>query len=191
MTTLAHLPRRGAPARERLLQTASRLFYDQGIRATGIDQIIAEAGVAKMSLYRHFPAKEDLVAAYLKRRHERWMADFRDGLRQYQLQGIAAPAAVALVLKTWFAQPDFRGCAFLNALAEGGRNPVILGIIRRHKAELRGLLADLVAPGLVDRDARGRRALLIVEGAIVCAHTERDPAIADDAGLLLMALARG
>lgn len=62
------------PARQRVLLTAYRLFYRDGIRATGIDRVIAESGTTKATFYRHFPSKNDLVSAYLVHRHDRWMA---------------------------------------------------------------------------------------------------------------------
>src|SRR6218665_2250806 len=64
------------PARDRILVTAHQLFYRDGIRATGIDRIIAESGVAKLTFYRHFPSKDDLVLAFLDYRHDRWLAWF-------------------------------------------------------------------------------------------------------------------
>ena len=67
-------------ARDRILQTASRLFYREGLRATGIDRIIAESGVAKMSFYRSFASKNDLIAEFLRQRHVAWMERFRAGV---------------------------------------------------------------------------------------------------------------
>ncbi|MHB1565113.1 MAG: TetR/AcrR family transcriptional regulator [Acidiferrobacter sp.] len=176
--------------RERLLQTASRLFYEQGIRATGIDRIIAEAGVAKMSFYRHFPSKNHLVVAYLEQRHQHWMGRLREGLGLCQAQGIVGLVAIAPMLRAWFAEPDFRGCAFLNALAESGHDPTVRRIVQQHKEELRRQLTALIAPKHPERETLGRLALVIVEGAIVQAQTHHDPRVADDAGRLLAMLNR-
>ena len=71
------------PARERILVTAHALFYRDGIRATGVDRLIAESGVAKLTFYRHFPSKDDLVRAFLDYRHERWMAWLVDALGRH------------------------------------------------------------------------------------------------------------
>lgn len=99
-------------ARERVLSTAARLFYAHGVRATGIDRIIAEAGVAKMSFYRHFPSKSGLVQAFLDRRHAQWMAWFEAALQRRVAQaGVPRLSMLADVLGEWFAQADFRGCA--------------------------------------------------------------------------------
>ena len=71
------------PARDRLLHTAHALFYRDGIRATGIDRVIAESGVTKVTFYRHFPSKNDLICAYLEYRHTGWMAWFGDALQRH------------------------------------------------------------------------------------------------------------
>ena len=71
------------PARERILVTAHELFYRDGLRATGIDRIIAESGVAKLTFYRHFPSKDALIRTFLDYRHERWMAWFVDALGRH------------------------------------------------------------------------------------------------------------
>ena len=70
-------------ARERILLTAHDLFYSDGVRATGIDKVIAEARVTKVTFYRHFPSKNDLIRAYLDYRHERWMSWFKDALNRH------------------------------------------------------------------------------------------------------------
>jgi AcrR family transcriptional regulator len=104
--------------RERILTTASRLFYSRGVRAVGMNQIITEAGTGKNLLYSHFPTKSDLVAAYLRRAQEFRLAGARraresaDGDARSQL--IATVAEVATLVQ----HPRFRGCAFRNYLAE-------------------------------------------------------------------------
>lgn len=160
---------RPAPARQRILDVACRLFYQDGVRATGIDRIIAESGVAKMSFYRNFPSKADLVAAYLTARHDRWMAWFTGAVDQRIAEGDIGLEAIADVLGRWFRQPDFRGCAFINTVAESGMaEGEDVRIARRHKAALKDYIIGLAerlalpAPG-----AAAEAALLIIEGAIV------------------------
>lgn len=120
--------------RERLVQTASRLFYQEGIRATGIDRIIAEAGVAKMSFYKHFPAKKWLIVEYLRVRSESWQAWFRKRMKERLAVPGAGLEVMAEVLREWFDQSGFRGCPFINALAETTEaDPEILGVIQAHK----------------------------------------------------------
>ena len=109
----------GAPeARQRILDAASELFYQNGIRATGINTIISHSGVAKATFFRHFPAKDDLIVAWLQQAATRWF----DRIRAELDARTEAPASTLLaffdLLGEWFAQDEFRGCAFQNAAAE-------------------------------------------------------------------------
>lgn len=95
-------------ARDRILETAQRLFYRYGIRAAGVDRIIAESGVAKMSFYRHFPSKKDLVVAFLERRHRFWMDWFTRRVQELAENRTSPGLAVlADALQEWFSEPDF------------------------------------------------------------------------------------
>lgn len=190
------------PARERILETAMRLFYAEGVRSTGIDRIIAESGVAKMSFYRHFPSKADLVFAFLDERHTRWMAWF--DARLAALAARSAPAAksaaaksaapklplVADVLGEWFADPGFRGCAFINITTEVAEATAReRDIAQRHKQDLeRRLVALAKADGVRQPVRVGREALMIVEGAIVRAQMQGPASVAKDARRLLQLL---
>ncbi|MFD9355516.1 TetR/AcrR family transcriptional regulator [Streptomyces sp. NPDC060031] len=172
-------------ARTRLLDAAEALFYADGIQAVGMDRIRAESGVPLKRLYRVFPAKEALVTAYLERRDRRWMTSLRDA-------AAGAPDPVAAVfdwLAQWFSEPDFRGCAFLNAYGELGAGPSgILDLVRRHKAELRALLAELAGSG---RDELADQLLILVEGATAVAALDPGPAPARRAGEAAAALIGG
>lgn len=154
------------PARDRLLYTAHRLFYREGIRATGIDKVIAESGVTKVTFYRHFPSKNDLVCAYLEYRHVLWMGWFADALQRHgrAKKGLAAlPAA----LGEWFGREDFRGCAFINSVSElGDTVPEVNAIARRHKQDMADLLATLL-PFAATQAQDAQALALVVEGAIV------------------------
>lgn len=157
------------PARERLLHTAHRLFYREGIRATGIDKVIAESGVTKVTFYRHFPSKNDLICAYLEMRHALWMAWFADALARHG-KAHSGLAALAPALGEWFTREDFRGCAFINSVSElGDTVPEVNGIARRHKQDMQNLLTTLLPPS--PTQAQDAQALaLVVEGAIVRAQ---------------------
>jgi AcrR family transcriptional regulator len=163
------------PPRQRILHAAHDLFYRDGIRATGIDRVIAESGVAKVTFYRQFPSKDDLVLAFLDHRHERWMTWFVDALARHG----GSVAAIAPALREWLASPEFRGCAFLNSVGElGPALPAVLETTRRHKQDMTAAIARLVAPA--PGRARLARALaLAVDGAIVQAqfHASPDAAI--------------
>lgn len=161
----------GLPARERIMLTAYRLFYGHGIRATGIDRVIAEAGVAKVTFYRHFPSKNHLVLAFLDHRHERWMGWFGAAVER---RG-GGPDAIVPALREWFRQEDFRGCAFINSLSEVGDEVAEVGdTVRRHKQDMTTVIARLLGPG-PGRRARAEAIALAVDGAIVRAHYDPSP----------------
>ena len=106
-------------ARARILDTAYELFSTHGIRAVGIDRIIAEAGVAKMTLYQHFESKQDLALAFLELREQRWTRAWLEA--EIELRG-GTPRerllAIFDALDEWFHRPDYEGCSFLNTLLE-------------------------------------------------------------------------
>ncbi|MEN7549966.1 TetR/AcrR family transcriptional regulator [Rapidithrix thailandica] len=125
--------------REKILHIATALFHKQGYNATGINQVIAEAKVAKASLYYHFPTKDDLCIAYLKERHRKWEQDFRAFLRDKPNKVIAAfDAIIDDNLKN-----DFRGCSFLNMLSETPpQKTKIFEALQYHKLELQKFFAS-------------------------------------------------
>lgn len=161
-----------AGARQRIMETALRLFYAEGVRATGIDRIIAESGVAKMSFYRHFPSKADLVQAFLEERHRRWMAWFDAAVARKAGKRKPKLIAVADALAEWFAEPSFRGCAFINITSEfADAGPRAQEIVAAHKLELQQRLVTFARDdGIANPETTGRLALLIVDGAIVQAR---------------------
>lgn len=129
---------RRRPARDKVLAAAARRFYADGVTATGIDTITAEAGVAKMSLYNNFASKADLVRAYLDARHEQWLTRYhahlehRDGPR----------AGVLAVFDAYADEADgagFRGCGLLNAAAELPAGDEGRAVVRRHKEDVEKL----------------------------------------------------
>ena len=157
-------------ARERILVTAHDLFYRDGIRATGVDRIIAASGVAKLTFYRHFASKDDLVRAFLEDRHERWMAWFVDALGRHGAVPGGGLAPLADALAEWFADPAFRGCAFINTVAEvGGSLSGALAIAQRHKADMTEVIAGLLPSGPHQAGA-ALSAAVAVDGAIVQAQ---------------------
>lgn len=174
-------------ARQRILETALKLFYRDGTRATGIDRIIAESGVAKMSFYRHFPSKSDLICAFLDERHTRWMAWFDGAVQKHAALGGSHLLAVADALHDWFRQTDFRGCAFINTAAEvSDPSSREHGIAAAHKRDLELRLSALAAAdGIDDTATAGRLALVVVEGAIVRSQMIASPTPAEDAKVLL------
>ena len=132
-----------APA-QRVLAAADDLFYRQGYTATGVNQIIGEAGVARASFYQYFPSKEKLAVAYLQRRHQAWMERLHAFMARQA--GAAHPVdALFDFLAEWLASVDYRGCAFLNMASETpALGSEVQTIIARHKAGLRAYVRDLV-----------------------------------------------
>ncbi len=111
--------RRGGAARERILETAYDLFSRSGTRAVGVDTIIAESGVAKMTLYRNFASKDDLILEFLRQRDERWTrAWLQAEVTEREEQPGARMLAIFDVFGEWFARDDFEGCAFINVMLE-------------------------------------------------------------------------
>jgi AcrR family transcriptional regulator len=173
MSLLASPVTADLPARQRVLLTACRLFYQDGIRATGIDRVIAESGVTKVTFYRHFASKNDLVCAYLQHRHERWMAWFNDALARHASAG--GLATLSAVLPEWLRDDGFRGCAFLNSVSELGETlPQVVRIARQHKTEMTAAIEALL-PASPARANLARAAALAVDGAIVQAQFEATP----------------
>ncbi|MDE2155477.1 MAG: TetR/AcrR family transcriptional regulator [Xanthomonadaceae bacterium] len=161
-------------AHDRILLTAHDLFYRHGVRATGIDLVIAESGVAKLTFYRHFPSKNALVLAVLDHRHRRWMAWFTDALARHRSRNRPALEALVPALAEWFHDKNFRGCAFLNTVIElGGTLPGVMAACRLHKQDMTAAIAELL-PASRQRKRQALAIAIAVDGAIVHAQFERD-----------------
>lgn len=164
--------RSALPARDRILQTAHALFYQEGIRATGIDRIIAESAVTKVTFYRHFPSKNELIKAVLERRHEHWMTWFIGALNRRRQSGLDA---LVLALEEWFRDEGYRGCAFINAVVEiGAVLPEAVEISRRHKHDMAQAVSKLL-PASAHRKKDAETVAMAVDGAIVRAQMDESP----------------
>lgn len=162
-------------ARERILQTAHDLFYGEGIRATGVDRLIERAGVTKVTFYRHFPSKNDLIAAYLEFRHERWMAWFTSALSRFPRNAEFPLEPVVSALKEWFNSPDYRGCAFINGVVElDGVGPWVAEVSLRHKRDMTNAIATLLSTKEQDLGAV-QAAAMAIDGAIIRMQMEKKP----------------
>ena len=161
-----------------VLDAAEVLFYERGVQAVGMDAIRSASGVSLKRLYECFPAKEAIVVAYLRRRDERWRASLASFVDR-QVEPFQQVQAVFEWLGAWFAEPGFRGCAFINSFGEFGVDPEIADIAREHKDALRRFLAGIVEqlpvndPGLVSEHV-----LMLVDGAITSAAITGDPGAA-------------
>ncbi|BCW69568.1 TetR/AcrR family transcriptional regulator [Arthrobacter sp. NicSoilB8] len=169
-------------AREKILDTAFRLFYAHGFRAAGIDTIIAESGVAKATFYKYFPAKDDLILAYLEK---------VDGVWTGQLHAAAEAAgedpAVQLVglfdaLTSACRRDGYRGCAFINAAAESAAGTRVHDRTVAHKRQIRAWIRDLAArAGAQDPDQLARSLTLLLDGGLASGVLDGDPAAASAA----------
>lgn len=165
------------PARERIVETALKLFYENGLRATGIDRIIAESGVAKMSFYRYFPSKTDLIAEVLHYRHDSWMTWFTTSVEERLLESKGGLEVIADVLRSWFEQPDFRGCVFINTVVETpGFETEQNNISRDHKTQLEAYVEKLAARlGIAAPKKAAATAMIIIDGTILRAQMTGNP----------------
>lgn len=162
-----------APApspRQRILDAAHDLFYSQGIRATGVDRVIEAAKVTKVTFYRQFPSKDELVAAYLGYRHDLWMGWFRTRLEAHRSGGRSGLDALLRTLREWWDDPSFRGCAFINAATEiGPSSPAALETFRGHKSEMLEVLGGVLPLSGARRESLQAIAFA-VDGAILHAQ---------------------
>lgn len=163
------------PAKDRILQTAHELFYRDGIRATGIDRIIEQAHVTKVTFYRHFPSKSDLVIAYLEYRHQIWMNWFQAALASAPKSPGFALSPVIQALKEWFNADGFRGCAFINGVVElDAAEARVSDLSLRHKQDMLDAIATLLPKGK-NRSRVAQAAAMAVDGAIIRMQMEKNP----------------
>lgn len=164
-----------AEKRRHIVETAYRLFKRDGFHATGIDKIIAEAEVAKMTMYRHFPSKDGLIVEVLDWRAER----FKRQLDQLAGAAITPSEKIAAIFdwhERWFESPDFHGCLFQHALAEFGEPAhAVFEAVARQKHDLQQRLRDILAESLPDDRAAhvATTLFMLIEGATVLAHMKQ------------------
>lgn len=165
---------RKRPAAERVLKSASELFYRDGIAATGVDTIVEHAGVAKRTLYKNFGGKDELVAAYLRDRDERWRASLKEVTDRYDDPNERL-LAVFDAYGEWLVGDELRGCAFINAASEiaDPAHPAP-EVALAHKEGVKEHLATLAAEaGQEEPDVLAEKLLLLLEGATVTASMRK------------------
>ncbi|MGH1549596.1 TetR/AcrR family transcriptional regulator [Leifsonia poae] len=162
-------------ARERLLRASDELFYTEGIHTVGIDRVLEKADVAKGSLYYNFAGgKEELVSAYLAGRHAAWEKVIDDGIAGAGPDARARLLSIFDSLAILFARPDYRGCAFVNAVAEAEPGGVEEAASERFREWLHGLIGGLVAELPVDDAASVTDQLVILyDGATTTAQMDK------------------
>ena len=160
--------------RERILETAYELFSRYGTKAVGVDRIIAESGAAKMTLYRNFASKDELILAFLERREERWTrAWLQSEVEARADTGAGRLLAIFDVFGEWFERDDFEGCSFINVMLEvtDCEHPVRQASVA-HLTAIRGFLAELAEQAGIlaeDADAFARQWHILMKGSIVAA----------------------
>lgn len=162
--------RSGSAMRERILHAANDLFYAEGIRATSADRIIAQVGITKVTFYRHFPGKSDLVVAYLAQQavaERAWFSGMRQaGDPAASLRGLAEGIDAAS------CRPGFRGCAFINAAAEfSDPEDPVRAVVEEHRRWMLDEFADIAAEtGVPDAAAAARQLMMLRDGAMVSGY---------------------
>ena len=183
--------------RERILRVADQLFYSRGLRAVGVDEIVARSETAKASLYAHFPTKDALIAGYLQQRSDDWRRHLESEVERRGGSPVARLDHVFAILAEGCATPGFRGCPFINAAVEfpDPAHPArVVG--SQHRAWVRALLLDLAQrAGLEDRERLADQLSLLYDSAMVGTQLSGTPASAltarDAARLLVDAAVRG
>lgn len=183
-------PKKDDPARDRLLDAATRLFCRYGVNAVGVDAIVEGAGTAKATLYKIFGSKDRLVEAVLEREGQAWRAWF---LAQIDGPGGSATERLARItpaLSAWFRREDFYGCPFINAVGESDKaDPRLRRLAIAHKTVVLARLAELCAEAGFANPVQAAHVLgLMIDGAIVAALVTRDPGVADTAARALNAI---
>jgi AcrR family transcriptional regulator len=172
------------PARDRILETASSLFYAHGTRNVGVDRVIAESGVAKATLYAHFPSKDDLVVAYLGKADGAW----RGKLEAAAAAAGSDPRAQLVGLFDALDDAGARGCAFLNSAAEAPGTPAH-EVTKEHKARVRMWVRDLARQaGAAQPSELARELTLLLDGALAAGTLDDAPAAAQSARAAARAL---
>jgi AcrR family transcriptional regulator len=165
------------PARERILDTAFRLFYAHGPRGVGVDTVIAESGVAKATLYKHFPRKDDLVLAYLDKVDQTWFGQLRASARAAGDEPRDQLVGMFDALSSACRRDGYHGCAFINTAAESKAGSDVHGRTVEHKNLVRAWVTDLARrAGAADAEQLGRQLTLLIDGGLSAGVLDADPA---------------
>lgn len=170
---------RTGQARDKILATAFRLFYAHGLRAAGIDTIIAESGVAKATFYKYFPAKDELILAYLEKVDGTWTGQLNAAAEAAGPDPAAQLVGLFDALAGACRSDGYRGCAFINAAAESASGTRIHLRTVAHKEHIRAWIRDLAArAGARDPDQLARSLTLVLDGGLASGVLDADPAAA-------------
>jgi AcrR family transcriptional regulator len=163
-------------ARNRILDTAFRLFYARGIRAVGVDLIIAESGVAKATFYKHFPSKDELVLAYLDRVDGIWSGQLRSAAEAAGPRAADRLVGLFDALGSACRREGYRGCAFINAAAEATPGTPVHERTVAHKRQVLAWVHDLAEQaGAADPGGLARSLTLLLDGGLAAGALDADP----------------
>ena len=166
-------------ARDKILATAFRLFYAHGLRAAGIDTIIAESGVAKATFYKYFPAKDELILAYLDKVDGIWTGQLHTAAEAAGPDPAARLVGLFDALSSACRRDGYRGCAFINAAAESASGTRVHARTVAHKEQIRAWIRDLAdQAGAPDPDRLARSLTLLLDGGLASGVLDADPAAA-------------
>lgn len=188
ITAPSATPRTGAATRERILAVANDLFYAHGIRATSADRIIETVGITKVTFYRHFRTKGELVVAYLEGQsaaERAWVSSAHDSA-----DPIGSLAALAAGIGTASCQPGFRGCAFINAAAEfSDPDDPVRAAVEAHRAWIFEAFAAIAKEaGAADPEFVGRQLVILRDGAMVSGYLNDPSALSGWLGAAFMSV---
>jgi len=170
------------PAREKILATAFRLFYAHGLRAAGIDTIIAESGISKATFYKYFPAKDELILAYLDRVDVIWTGQLHAAAEAAGPDPAAQLVGLFDALTSACRRDGYRGCAFINAAAESASGTPVHERTVAHKRAVLAWMQGLAAEAGAARPDRLARSLsLILDGGLASGVLDGDPEAAETA----------
>jgi len=163
--------------KERIIETASDLFYNQGYNQTGINQIIAEAGVAKASMYQHFRSKEDIAVAYLKQRHIIWMGNLQAFVNKEKTNKEKLIACFDF-LNSWLGSVDYRGCGWQNIITDLPNDHIkIKDQAVLHKNDVRAWVHNIIKKEYEEEENAkhlGDEVIVLLEGAIILSQIQKN-----------------
>lgn len=163
--------------RQRILDTASELFYQKGIQNVGINEVIATSGIAKKTLYRHFPSKDKLILEVMQHRAAQWLRWFEDAVADRGTTAKERLLATFEVLQEWYASPNFRGCPFINAVLEiaDASHPAHKVSVEVREAIRTHIMQLAQQAGVRDPESFSQQYLLLIGGASLMATIEGVP----------------
>jgi len=164
------------PARQRILDTATALFYSRGLRAVGVDTIIAESSVAKATFYKHFPAKDELIVAHLDIVDEVWRGQLHAAARAAGPNPADQLVGLFDALDAACRRDGYRGCGFINAAAEAAAGTPVHDRTIAHKRAVLAWITDLARDaGVADPGRLARSLTLLLDGALASGALDADP----------------